>query len=170
MNYNNYIKNMISEGYKLEKRTITEKDLNVKISSVRKNCTESVVIIKYIPGCIISIRGTDNVSEIDDISKVCKLKLNLYDKNDNELLSDTKIRISKESSGCAYNGGIIQIARLKYEDINIQYNFKQGFVLRSPDVHDYDDHLCIYAITPNIDIDKNKTKLSMELDVLTKVK
>jgi len=166
MMYNEYIKYMTSEGWNYNKKIFSEKDLNVKTFSCKKGtiAQECAIKIKCLPKCIMSLCGTTSISEDDVSTKPYIIKLKLSDKNGVEIDSDTKIRINKENSG--NNSYIIQLARIKYEDIKTEYKFKYGIGLGRSDHEKECIH--IYIINSNLDIDKDKTELSVEIDVWSK--
>jgi len=159
LNYDKYTKLMISEGWKSTRKIFTEKDLDIKVFSREMKTYDYVIILQCPSENMMSLCGINYLSK-DDNNKAFTIKLKLFSKNGTEIPSDTKIRINKES-----DNGIIQYEVIKYGDIKIPYEFKHTIELG----RFYYDSLRIYTVNCDSDIDKDKTKVNIEVDVWSRM-
>ncbi|MDD3474357.1 MAG: hypothetical protein PHP08_00455 [Candidatus Dojkabacteria bacterium] len=162
MESNNCIRNQICLD-EANKRLVT-------LSGLSKGCTGPVIDIRCPCGWKISVYGVGQVPKGTDPKAAHSLKVILLDNNDNEIDLTTKIHIKKERA----SETIILVGKMQYSDINIKnhvdtkpkfknnaqlYRFEQSCELKN------EDHLVIYAIEPSVDINVNKIKFTLDLDM-----
>lgn len=161
--YSDYVKKMISEGWKVDRKILTEKDLNVKTFSYNNVGYDCIIIMQCPSENIMSICGTDSIPDYDDITKPHTIQLKLENSKGIEISPYVTIMINKES-----NDGTLNLERKLYDDIKVPYEFKYAAELG----REFYDGLYIYAVTnnniPSFDIDKDKIKLNLEIDVWSK--
>ena len=173
--YLEYVDYLESNGWRREPVCLEEINTNlVHINSLVNGITGKVIDIRCPAGQKITIKGIQQLSGSEDARTAHALRVMLSDSSNNEIPLDTKIRITKRKSSEA----IVQLTRIYYGDINITrnvfrdsvsqllhktdqefYRFTQGIELND------EQHIEIYAINCEKNIDAKNTKLSLECDV-----
>lgn len=161
--YDEYIKQMSScKGYIRNEICLDEKNKRiVTLSSLYKGCTGAVIDIRCPSGYKISVMGSHNVPRGVNTNVAHTFQLRLSDSTDNIINQFTKIRITREK----ITGVVTSLSKIYYSDISSKteesklYRFAQTFELRN------EDHLIVYAMNPDIDIDANNTKFAFNMDM-----
>ncbi|MDD3474359.1 MAG: hypothetical protein PHP08_00465 [Candidatus Dojkabacteria bacterium] len=172
INYNNYIDYMECMGRIMTHKTLTEKDAVIRDCHI--GITSCVVDFYCPPGEIYSIMGTQDVLMGDDQRTAYPLGIELCNTEGFEVHPLTKIRITKAT---AYDD-IVQLDSLRYFDVSINENGKSKDVSRWYRFNEIVElcgeyHLFIFVvgetreegiILPDIEIDSNHIKFSLEID------
>lgn len=167
--YLKYIQYLDNHNYAKESVTIYENlSMLVAINSLKANNEGIVLDIMCPPGRIISIPGIKSFPENYHIEKIPPFELKLANSNGEEIDPETKINILKNKILRKPE----EIYNLLYKDISMTnfstspnrfkahtelYRFEYGIELKG------EDHLKIYVINPNIDINHVKFNLGTDL-------
>lgn len=167
--YLKYIKYLDNNNYARESVTIYENlSALVTINSLKANNEGIVLDIICPPGRIISIHGVKSYPENYRIEKIPPLEIKLANSNGEEIDPETKINILKNKILRKPE----EICNLLYKDISMTnfskspnrfktyaelYRFERGIELKG------EDHLKIYVINPDIDINYVKFNLGTDL-------
>jgi len=165
-NYNGYIQHLINEGYSREQINIDEHSEVVTTRSLAKGAVGTVIDIRCPCRYIISIAGREQFPEYTHI-----LTVRLANKDNVEISPDTRIKIIKEKVSQA----IVVIDYFLYKDISATefmkdlpneikecdnlFRFNNSIELNGS------EHLQIYAINSDIDIDTDHINLSLDIDL-----
>ncbi len=168
-NYLKYIEYLDDHNYIRESVTIYENlSMLVTINSLKANNEGIVLDILCPPGRIISIPGIKSYPEGYRIENIRPFELKLANSNGEEIYPETKIKILKNKILRKPE----EICSISYKDVSMAnyskssnrfkthaelYRFEHGIELKG------DDHLKIYVINPNIDINSVKFNLGTDL-------
>lgn len=171
--YPKYIKYLDSHNYARESITICENlSAIVTINSVKANNEGIVIDIMCPPGILISIPGIKSFPENYNIEKIPPFEIKFANYNGEEIGPETKINILKNKVLRKPE----EIYNILYKDISMTnfsestnrfktctelYRFEYGIELKG------EDHLKIYVINPNIDI--NDVKFNLGIDLWTPI-
>lgn len=171
--YPKYIKYLDSHNYARESITICENlSAIVTINSIKANNEGTVIDIMCPPGILISIPGTKSFPENYNIEKIPPFEIKFANYNGEEIGPETKINILKNKVLRKPE----EIYNILYKDISMTnfsestnrfktctelYRFEYGAELKG------EDHLKIYVINPNIDI--NDVKFNLGIDLWTHI-
>lgn len=160
--YGDYVDYLLGQGWHRELLTIDQNNTNIATTNnVQKETTGKVIDIRCPVGNKISIMGTRQVPHGADANVAYSLGLCVADESGEEILDDTKIRITKEKP----SNDIIQLARIFYADIKMRenadhkYRFKHGIELNG------EEHLEIYTINSQSNICAENVKFGIEVDM-----
>ncbi len=167
--YSRYIDYLERRGWTREIITITELLSSITTINKLKAGDDGIVLdIKCPAGLIMSIPGTEDLSNEYDIEKVRPLEIKLANSNGIEIDPDTCIMILKHK----LLKKDIQIIKVLYRDISMVdysdspnlfkdytklYRFKKGIELKG------EDSLRLHIINPNKDIDILKFNFGADL-------
>lgn len=168
-NYPRYIKYLDSHNYTRESITVCENlSAIVTINNIKANNEGIVIDIMCPPGILIGIPGIKSFPEDYRIENIRPFELKLANSNGEEIDPDTKINIIKNKVLRKPE----EIYNILYKDISMTnfsestnrfktytelYRFEYGVELKG------EDHLKIYVINPNIDINDVKFNLGTDL-------
>ena len=170
-NYPKYVEYLGDHNYIRENVTIYENlSAIATINSLKANNEGIILDIMCPPGIVISIPGIKSYPEDYHIEKIppFEIKLASADGVDREIDPETKIKILKNKILRKPE----EICNLSYKDISMTnfstslsrfkaytelYRFEHGIELKG------EDHLKIYVINPNIDINSVKFNLGTDL-------
>ena len=167
--YLKYIEYLENNNYVRERITIYENlSAMVTINNLKANNEGIVLDILCPPGRIISIPGIKSFPDDYYIENIPPFELRLADIHGEEISPDTQIKIFKkkilrklEDICEIYYRDISMInyseSSNKFKNHNELYRFEQGIELKG------EDHLKLYVIDPNIDIDKIKFNMNVDL-------
>ncbi len=171
--YIKYIKYLDDHNYIRESVAIYENlSTLVTINSLKANNEGIVLDIICPPGIIISIPGIKSFPENYHIENIRPFELKLANSSGEEIDPETKINILKNK----ILKKPVEIYNISYKDISITnfsrspnrfkthtelYRFEYGIELKG------EDHLKIYVINPNIDI--NDVKFNLGIDLWTPI-
>lgn len=170
--------NLLYEGYTREQINLDETSEIVTTRSLAKGVSGYVVDIRCPARYKIIIVGKNQLQErqegIDsenDSENAHSLVVRFANSNNDEVAPDTRIRTTKEK----VSGDMTTIGVMLYEDITVTdyqkdnqekmkspdkwYKFDQGIKLNG------EEHLRIYVINPDIDIDAKNVKLGLDIDL-----
>lgn len=167
--YLKYIKYLDSHNYARESVTIYENLSAIVIIDGLKANDEGIVInIMCPPGILIGIPGIKSFPEDYHIENIRPFEIKLANSNGEEIDPETKIKILKNKILRKPD----EICNLSYKDISMTnfstspnmfkthselYRFVHGIELKG------EDHLKIYVINPDIDINNVKFNLGIDL-------
>ncbi len=167
--YPRYVNYLEMHGWTRENITVTELLSSIAtISKLKAGNDETVVDIKCPAGLIISINGTEGLSNKYGIEKIRPLEISMTDSNGREICPDTCIKIFKHK----LLKKDVQIGQVLYRDISMTdysdspnlfknyielYRFKKGIEIKG------EDSLRLYVIDPDVDIDIVKFNLGVDL-------
>lgn len=167
--YIKYIEYLEKNNYIREMVTIYEHlSAMVTINNLKANNEGIVLDILCPPGIIISVPGIKSFPEDYQIEKIPPFELRLTNLQGEEIDSDTQIKIFKNK----ILRKPVEICEIYYKDVGISnysespskfkshselYRFEQGIELKG------EDHLKLYVINPDIDIDNIKFNLGIDL-------
>ncbi len=171
-NYDKYVKDMEKKGYIRHQICLDETNKKlVTLLSVNKECDYGAFIdIRCPSGWIIGVYGINQLPKNIDLRMAHALRVVIYDKDDNEIDLSTKIKIVRER----VTEAMMIVGKVLYSNINVKnpigiepefktdnewYRFAQSFELKN------EDHLVMYAIKPDVDINSNKIKFALDLDM-----
>lgn len=169
IDYPKYIKYLDSHNYARESITIYENLSSiVTINNLKENNEGIVVDILCPPGILVSIPGIKSFPENYHIEKIPPFEIKLSNSNGEEIGPETKIKILKNK--------ILRkpedICNISYKDISMTnfskslnrfktyielYRFEHGIELKG------EDHLKLYVINPDKDIDTVKFNFGIDL-------
>ena len=168
-NYVKYIQYLEKNYWTKENVTIYENLSSiVTINNLKANNEGTVLDIVCPPGIIIGIPGIKSFPEGYSIERIRPFELILTNLHGEEIDPDTKIKILKNKILRKAE----EICEISYKDISMTnysespnqfknysalYRFEQGIELKG------EDHLKIYVINPNIDIEKIKFNIGVDL-------
>lgn len=169
IDYLKYIEYLDNHNYVKESVTIHENLSNlVTINNLNANNEGIVLDIICPPGIIISIPGIKSYPENYHIEKIPPFEIKLANSNGEEIDPETKINILKNK----ILRKSVDICNMSYKDVSMTnyskysnrfkthaelYRFEHGIELKGG------DHLKIYVINPNIDINCVKFNLGTDL-------
>lgn len=167
--YLKYIKYLDNHNYVKESVIIYEGlSTIVTINSLKANDEGTVIDILCPPGILIGIPGIKSFPENYHIEKIPPFEIKLTNSNGEEIDPETKINILKNK----ILRKPVDICNMFYKDISTTnfsessnmfkthvelYRFEHGIELKG------EDHLKIYVINPNIDINDVKFNLGTDL-------
>ncbi len=167
-NYPKYIEYLESRNYMRESVTIHENLSSiVTINNLKSNNEGIVLDIKCPPGIIVSIPGIKSYPEDYNIEYIRPFELKLASSNGEEIDSETQIKILKnkilrksvEICNIPYKYvGMLDYSESpnRFKTYSELYRFEYGVELKS------EDHLKIYVINPDKDIDIVKFNLGTD--------
>ncbi len=169
IDYIKYIKYLEDRNYNRESITIYENLSSlVTINNLKANNEGIILDIMCPPGMIISIQGIKSYPENYNIEKIPPFEIRLADHTGEEIDPETKINILKNKILRKSE----EVCNLSYKDISMTnfskspnkfksyvelYRFEHGIELKG------EDHLKIYVINPDIDINNVKFNLGTDL-------
>jgi hypothetical protein len=175
--YTSYVDYLESRGWVREQLSLDELNTNlVTLFGLALGATGVVIDVRAPAGQKISIMGTQQIPRGADARTAHALRIRLAGTTDVEINPYTKIRITKEKTSEA----ITQLARIFYADVNLTkqgagtaftslqktdlewYRFKQGVELNG------EQHLRVYVISPDINVDSAHIKFALDLDLWTR--
>ena len=168
-NYIKYIKYLEDNNWIKESLTIYEfLSRIVTINTLKASSEGTVLDIICPPGRVISIPGIKSYPEDYNIEKIPPFELKLSNLIGEEINPDTKIKVLRNKILRKSE----EICEISYKDISMTnfstspsmfkthaelYRFEYGIELKG------EDHLKIYVINPNIDINHVKFNLGTDL-------
>lgn len=168
-NYPKYVEYLDGHNYIRESVTIYENlSAIATINSLKANNEGIILDIMCPPGIVISIPGIKSYPEDYHIEKIPPFEIKLANSNGEDIDPETKIKILKNKILRKPE----EICNLSYKDISMTnfstslsrfkaytelYRFEHGIELKG------EDHLKIYVINPNIDINNVKFNLGTDL-------
>jgi len=162
--YAGFIRHMETIGWKREKLSVDESITNiVGVYNVKARTTDIAIDIRAPAGRIISIMGKEMIQE-NSFIHADKLGVTLADNNGNDISPYTHVEIVKDiPNGEQYLFGFEKI----YSAISITENKKNSewFVFDNSVVLNSGQALKIRVINPECDIDKEFTRLYLDLDL-----
>jgi hypothetical protein len=174
--YAGYVDYLQARGWTREQLSLDELNTNlVTLFGLNLGATGVVIDVRAPAGQKISIMGTQQVPKGADARTAHALRIRLAGTTDTEINPYVKIRITKEKTSEA----VVQLARIFYADVNLTksnagtaaalqktdlewYRFKQGVELNG------EQHLRIYVINPDINVDSGHIKFALDLDLWTR--
>lgn len=146
-----------------------------------KNDTENkclddklLIDIKFPPEYIFSIAGRKQILGIKEFDKLFTFWIKACDSNNNELSPEARIMINKEKDIDEYGKTVIRLDSTFYKNVSITkfckelpnsikiadelYKFDQGIEFNQG------EHLCIYVVDPDIDINPGNVDININLD------
>ena len=171
VDYNEYIKYLIDQGYSREQLNIDETSEIVNTRSLAKGTVGTVIDIRCPCRYKIIIAGRAQLSE-----DAHTLVVRLTDKDDIEIVPDTRIRIIKEK----VSNAITLVGTMFYKDLTVTEYLKTNGSNGSDKSKSYDkfyrfnegieingeEHLKIDVINPDLSIDSAHIKLGLDIDLL----
>lgn len=165
-NYTGYVQHLKNEGYSREQINIDERSEVITTRSLAKDTVGTVINIRCPCRYIISIAGREQFPE-----HTHTLTVRLANRDNVEIAPDTRIKIIKEKVSLA----MLVIDYVFYKDISITEFMKDSqnetkkcdklFRFNNSIELNGNEHLQIYAINPDIDIDANHINLSLDIDL-----
>ncbi len=167
--YVKYIEYLIDHNYRRDSINIYENlSALVTINSLKKADEGIVIDIKCPPGNIMSFIGIKSFSEDYRIEDIPPFEIKLADSNGEEIDENTKIKILKNKilrkpeEICEVLYKDISMTNYsespnKFKNYNELFRFDRGIELKG------EDHLKLYVINPDKDIDTIKFNLGADL-------
>lgn len=166
--YTGYIQFLNNEGYNREQINIDENSEVVTTRSLSKGTTGKIIDIRCPCSYIISIAGREQSPENAHV-----LTVRLTNKDNVEISPDTRIKIIKEKVSQAiavidyyFYKDVCMTEFIKEKDLPNEikecdnlFRFNNSIELNG------EEHLQIYAINPDIDIDASHINLSLDIDL-----
>lgn len=174
VDYIEYIKYLIDQGYSREQLTIDETSEIVDTRSLAKGVTGTVIDIRCPCRYKMIIAGREQLSE-----DAHALVIRLADEDNVEIAPDIRIKILKEK----VSNAIKTVGTMFYKDLTITEYLKTtntdvsvDTTLKSKSYHKFyrfnegieingEEHLKIDVINPNIGIDSAHVKLGLDIDL-----
>lgn len=164
--YAEYVQHLKDQGYIREQLNIDENSEIVSIRSLEKGSVGTVICIRCPSRYKMVIAGRTQLSD-----KAHALALRLVDRDNIEIVPDTRIRILKERVSTA----ITVIETMFYKDLTMTEYLKTSPNETKPYEKFYrfyggietngGEHLNIDVISPDIVIDVKNVKLSLDIDL-----
>lgn len=176
--YKSYIEFNESLGEKRENVNLDEKSEIVKISKPKsktkiKSLDKAWLIdMKFPTGYTFSIAGKKQIENIKEFATLFTFSIKICDCNNKELSPDSRLLIHKEKDINEYETDVIRLESILYKDVSITkfckespdsiktiddiYKFRQGIEFNE------DEHLRIYIVDPNIDIDNVEFNINLD--------
>ena len=178
--YENYIEYNEGLGMKRENVNLDRKSEIVKLLKP-KNDTESKSLddklladVKFPLRHIFSIAGREQTLGIKEFDKLFTFWIKVCDSNNRELNPESRIIINKEKEIDEYGKTVIRLDTTFYKNVSITkfckqppnstksvdklYKFEHGAEFNK------DEHLCVYVIDPDIDINPENVDININLD------
>jgi hypothetical protein len=160
--YGDYVDHMSGRDWHRELIIIDQNNTNISTTlSIDKDTTGTIVDVRCPAGMKMSIMGTRQVPRGADARVAYSLGLYITDENGEEILDDTKIRITKIKPSEA----VIQLARVFYQDVKMtqdgetSYRFIQGIEINGQ------EHIVVHMINSPKDIPAENVTFKMEADL-----
>lgn len=161
-----YVQYLRDQGYSRDQLTIDENSEIVSINSLEKGSVGTVICVRCPCGYKMIIVGRAQLSD-----KVHALALRLADRDNIEIVPDTRIRILKEKVSSA----ITIVETVFYKDLTMTEYLKTPPNKIKPYENFYrfgdsielngNEHLNIYVVNPDMAIDAKNTKLKLNFDL-----